>query len=135
MSGVVLSLDLQANVPPYEQVRSQLAGHVRTGTLAPGERLPTVRVLAADLGVATNTVARAYRELEQAGLVESRRRTGTVVRIHADAGAAADRERDDLREAAAALVRAARASGLDDEGLLDLVRGAALAHASSAAQR
>jgi DNA-binding transcriptional regulator YhcF (GntR family) len=66
---VAVTLDMLSATPPYEQVRSQIAGHIRTGSIRPGEKLPVVRALAADLGVATNTVARAYRELEAGGLV------------------------------------------------------------------
>ena len=76
---VSVTLDMLAATPPYEQVRSQIAGHIRTGSIRAGEKLPVVRVLAADLGVATNTIARAYRELEAGGLVTTRRRVGTIV--------------------------------------------------------
>ncbi len=65
---------------PYEQVRSQLAAGIADGTLEAGQRLPTVRRLAADLGLAANTVARAYRELEADGLVVTQGRRGTFVR-------------------------------------------------------
>jgi DNA-binding transcriptional regulator YhcF (GntR family) len=66
-------------LPPYEQVRRQLEHLIRSGTLRPGRRLPPLRQLAGDLGVAVGTLARAYRELEQAGLVVSRRAAGTRV--------------------------------------------------------
>ena len=66
-------------MPPYEQVRSQIAAAIESGRLRPAIRLPTVRQLAGDLGIAVNTVARAYRELELAGLVETRGRQGTFV--------------------------------------------------------
>jgi len=66
-------------VPPYEQVRSQIAAAVESGRLRPATQLPTVRRLAGDLGLAVNTVARAYRELELAGVVETRGRQGTFV--------------------------------------------------------
>jgi DNA-binding transcriptional regulator YhcF (GntR family) len=65
--------------PPYEQVRAQLADAISAGSLAAGARLPTVRALAADLGLAVNTVARAYKELEQGGFVVTRGRQGTFV--------------------------------------------------------
>ncbi|WP_432995293.1 GntR family transcriptional regulator [Dactylosporangium sp. CA-233914] len=55
--------------PPYEQLRRQLIELVRFGVLAPGDRLPPLRQLAADLGLAVGTVARTYRELEMAGIV------------------------------------------------------------------
>lgn len=65
--------------PPYEQLRRQLAGAIQAGTLASGTRLPTVRQLAGDLGLAPGTVMRAYGELEGAGLVVTRRGLGTLV--------------------------------------------------------
>ncbi|MBX9247016.1 GntR family transcriptional regulator, partial [Actinotalea ferrariae] len=74
-----LRVDLTAPTPVYEQIRAQVAGLVAVGALAAGERLPASRDLARDLGVAVGTVQRAYRELEAAGVVTSRRRTGTVV--------------------------------------------------------
>ena len=74
-----ITVDVKSPTPPYEQIRSQIAAYIGAGLLADGARLPTMRALAADLGVATGTVARAYSELEAAGLIASRRRTGTVV--------------------------------------------------------
>lgn len=118
-----LSLDLASGVPPYEQLRAQVAGLVAAGSLRPGERLPTVRHLAADLGIAPGTVQRAYRELEAAGVVVSQRRHGTRV---ADAPPEAPSERGgsaQVREAARDLVRLARERGLSDLGVIDLVRG------------
>ncbi|MEU8327086.1 GntR family transcriptional regulator [Micromonospora sp. NPDC048839] len=76
---MLISVDADSSVPPYEQVRGQLAEMVGDGRLPVGCRLPTVRQLAADLGLAANTVARAYRELEAAGLLETRGRNGTFV--------------------------------------------------------
>jgi GntR family transcriptional regulator len=70
------------SAPPYEQVRQQLAALVRSGALAGGRRLPPVRQLAADLGLAKGTVARAYQQLEAAGLVVTRRGAGTRVTEH-----------------------------------------------------
>ena len=74
-----LEVDLGAGVPPFEQIRAQVLAHVAAGRLRAGDRLPTIRALANDLGVAAGTVARAYRELEAGGVVTTRRRTGTVV--------------------------------------------------------
>lgn len=77
MSAV--TIDLLDPTPPFEQVRRQLTLLIETGQLEVGERLPPVRQLAGDLGLATGTVARAYRELEAAGLVTTRRGGGTKV--------------------------------------------------------
>ena len=118
MSDVVVTVDLGAPVPPYEQVRAQVAGLIARGALAEGARLPTVRALAADLGLAVNTVARAYKELEAEGLVTTRRRAGTVV---AQGSQAADVALN--RSAAEYAARAARA-GLSESAAIDLVRAA-----------
>ncbi|WP_419925108.1 GntR family transcriptional regulator [Candidatus Poriferisocius sp.] len=72
-------IDGSARVPPYEQLRAQLQLMVSSGRLEPRERLPPIRALASELGLAPGTVARAYRELEWAGIVEGRGRAGTFV--------------------------------------------------------
>jgi DNA-binding transcriptional regulator YhcF (GntR family) len=65
--------------PPYVQLRDAVRARIARGTLLPGDRVPTVRALAADLGLAPNTVARAYRELESDGWLTGRGRAGTFV--------------------------------------------------------
>ena len=77
---VRLVVDPATDVPPYEQVRSQIAAQVADGTLPAGTRLATVRQLAGDLGLAPNTVARAYKELEADGVIATYGRRGTFVR-------------------------------------------------------
>jgi GntR family transcriptional regulator len=74
---MIVSVDPRGPTPPYEQIRSQVASMISTGTLPAGSRLPTIRQLAADLGLAPGTVARAYRELEGNGVIETRGRHGT----------------------------------------------------------
>ena len=119
-----LRVDLESPVPHYEQIRAQVAAAVTAGRLRAGDRLPTVRVLAADLGIATGTVARAYRELEAGGWVTTRRRHGTVVADRAPSGGSK------VGEAALRLVAAARAERLSDQDVHDLVSGALLAHSA-----
>jgi DNA-binding transcriptional regulator YhcF (GntR family) len=72
-------VDAKAATPLFDQLRTQIIDGIRDGRLAPGARLPTVRDLARQLGLAVNTVARTYRELELAGMVETRGRRGTFV--------------------------------------------------------
>ena len=67
--------------PPYEQLRIQIAARIADGRLPPGTRLPTVRALAADLGLAVNTVAKTYRALETDGSVVTEGRRGTFVPV------------------------------------------------------
>lgn len=76
---MLIDLDPRSDEPPYEQIRIQIRALIATGTLETGTRLPSIRQLAGDLGVATNTVARAYRELEADGVVHSRGARGTTV--------------------------------------------------------
>lgn len=76
---MILSVDPDSPVPPYEQIRSQVASMIATGVLADGLRLPPIRQLADDLGLAGGTVARAYRELEDQGLIATRGRHGSFV--------------------------------------------------------
>ncbi len=75
-----LSIDPNAPTPPYEQLREQLLAQIAARELLAGARLPTVRGLAEQLGLAPNTVAKTYRELERLGAVETRGRRGTTVR-------------------------------------------------------
>jgi DNA-binding transcriptional regulator YhcF (GntR family) len=74
-----IEVDTASPVPPYEQVRAQIAGLAAAEVLPTGTKLPTIRQLASDLGLAPGTVARAYRELEVGGVVVSRVRHGTTI--------------------------------------------------------
>jgi DNA-binding transcriptional regulator YhcF (GntR family) len=76
---VILDLDPRSAVPPYEQLRQQVTALVVGGALSVGTRLPSIRQLANDLGLAGGTVARAYRELEADGVVSTHGRHGTLV--------------------------------------------------------
>ena len=80
-----VTVDRDSDVPPFEQVRAGVEAMIATGELGPGDRLPTVRALAEELGLAPNTVARAYRELEADGVVQTRGRHGTRVAATGDA--------------------------------------------------
>jgi DNA-binding transcriptional regulator YhcF (GntR family) len=83
----MFALEDSSSVPPFEQLRVQIIEQVRSGALAAGRKLPPVRRLAEDLGIAPNTVARAYRELEADGFLETRGRGGTVVSPQGDSSA------------------------------------------------
>lgn len=91
---MILRIDPDSHVPPYEQIRSQIATMTASGVLPEGTRLPAIRQLASDLRVAGGTVARAYRELEQSGVISTRGRHGTFVEKSAPAQAEVDRELD-----------------------------------------
>jgi len=112
-------IDVESPVPPYEQLRAHIATEVARGGLAAGTRLPSVRQTAADLGLAANTVARAYRELEADGVLATHGRRGTCVRSAVVEGTS-DRA-DDAREAARAYVETVRRAGLTRAEALRLV--------------
>jgi DNA-binding transcriptional regulator YhcF (GntR family) len=112
----MLAVDPRVPTPPYEQLRVQVVAQIRSGELAGGARLPTVRRLAEDLGLAPNTVARTYRELEADGFIETRGRGGTFVRSQVDpAGQAA-------QEAARAYAEQVRLLGVDPADAVRYVR-------------
>ncbi|MET7604543.1 GntR family transcriptional regulator [Streptomyces avermitilis] len=115
---MTLKIVIEAGGAPYEQVRAQIAEQARSGELPVGYRLPTVRGLAESLGLAANTVAKAYRALESDGVIETRGRNGTFV---AAAGSAAERE---AASAAQAYAERVRRLGLSEGGALAVVRDA-----------
>ncbi|MEW2115723.1 GntR family transcriptional regulator [Streptomyces sp. NPDC005474] len=115
---MTLKIRIDDSAPPYEQVRAQISEQARAGTLPVGYRLPTVRGLADSLGLAANTVAKAYRALESDGVIETRGRNGTVV---AAAGSAAERG---AAVAAQEYAERVRRLGLGSEAALDAVRDA-----------
>lgn len=116
MAELVLVVDPDDPTPPYAQLRRQLTDLVGSGRLGPGERLPPLRQLAGDLGLAVGTVARTYRELESDGLVISRRGGGTRVAPGVSVLSEAQRH-DRLAALAASYVAQARALGDDSEVL------------------
>jgi DNA-binding transcriptional regulator YhcF (GntR family) len=97
-------LDPDSSTPLYEQLRSQIAGRAATGDLPAGTRLPTVRALAAEIGVGVRTVQRVYTELEADGVVVTEGRRGTFV--------AAAEAPADATEAASEYAATARRLGL-----------------------
>ncbi|MBF6215295.1 GntR family transcriptional regulator [Nocardia puris] len=111
-------IDHDSPVPPYEQLRLAVVDRVRSGRLTAGTKIPTVRALAAQLGLAPNTVARAYRELEADGVIETRGRQGSFI------ASSGDPTRDAAGRAAIAYVATIRRLGLDDDAALGFVRSA-----------
>ncbi|WP_255572664.1 GntR family transcriptional regulator [Leucobacter tenebrionis] len=80
----VFGIDAGSDAPPFRQLHDAAMRAVSEGRLAPGQKLPTIRALAAHLGLAVNTVAAAYRALEESGVVEGRGRAGTFVSLGSD---------------------------------------------------
>ncbi|NVC24030.1 GntR family transcriptional regulator [Kocuria rosea] len=109
-----LSLDAGDDRPPSEQLRHRVQQGRADGTLPAGTRLPPVRRLAEALGLAAGTVAKAYRELEAAGVIETRGRRGSFVR-------AADRTEDLAVQAARRFADEIADLGIPAEHALELV--------------
>ncbi|ROQ63970.1 DNA-binding transcriptional regulator YhcF (GntR family) [Rathayibacter sp. PhB152] len=103
---------------PFEQIREGITAQIAAGSLLVGTRLPAVRTLAEELGVAPGTVARAYKELEAAGIVETRGRAGTVV------SGGVDSVEHELQLAAGAYAARVRALGATPERALEVAAAA-----------
>jgi len=88
-----IRVDAKSSTPIYSQIKDQLRLAVATGVLEAGDQLPTVRELATQLRVNPNTVARAYRELQAEGLLNSRQGRGTFVSAEAKAIGAEEQRR------------------------------------------
>jgi len=110
----MISIDHLSAVPAFEQICQQVVGLVRVGSLPSGHRLPSVRQLAGDLSLGTGAVARAYRELEKAGVI-STSRGGTVVRDGQPTSA-------ELAEAAYDYARASQNAGLSADEAVSALR-------------
>jgi len=123
----LITIDPDQPVPPYVQIRDQIADLIGTGELPAGTRLPPVRQLAADLGLAPGTVARAYQELESTGHLATRRGAGTRVARHPQT---TDRRAEIVHQHAATYAQTMRRLGVPPEEALSAVRKA-LDHASA----
>jgi len=106
--------------PIYEQLMRQVKHGIISGALVPGDSLPTVRELAGRLVVNPNTVARAYRELELAGLVESNTRRGTIVKFSPPPIISSERKKR-LQPLIEELIAEARVLGFSDEELKERI--------------
>ena len=113
-------LDSRSGVSPYLQVVHQVRQALRLGLLREGDQLPTVKEVVARLAINPNTVLKAYRELEHAGLVAARPGVGTfVTKTLSDASLSAH---GPLRHDLQRWLMKARAAGLDDESIEALFR-------------
>lgn len=118
-----LRIDAADPTPPFEQLRRQLDELISTGGLVDGQRLPSVRQLAADLSLAAGTVARTYAELEKGGLVLSRRGAGTRVTAPQSL-VSGDAKEERLMDLVDDVARHANALGISTESLTALIEQA-----------
>lgn len=117
---MILRIDPESPIPPYEQIRSQIEVMIATGVLPIGTRLPAIRQLAADLGLASGTVARAYRELEALGEIVTRGRHGTFVERNGTAQRGVSKQM--LSDAARSFAIHARQAGASADEALEAAR-------------
>lgn len=110
-------LDSSSGVPFYRQIIDQVLLAVADGRLKAGTQLPTVRQLAVDLAVNLNTIAKAYREMEIRGIVETQQGTGTFVA--ARTGAKSRERRKALSDLVDRLIANGEALGIPMEDLVD----------------
>jgi DNA-binding transcriptional regulator YhcF (GntR family) len=117
---LIIRIDPASAIPPYEQVRGQIAEMASSGVIVEGQRLPPIRQLAGDLGLADGTVARAYRELESEGWIQTRGRHGSYVTRPASIRST---DRDGaLRDAARAFATRVAQTGGNQQQALKLAR-------------
>ncbi len=114
-SPISFRLDPSSGVPPYLQLVHQVEDALRLGYLAPGDRLPRVKDVVAMLAINPNTVLKAYRELEQKGLVAGKPGQGTFVQAGLDVIPLADRSA--LRRKLIRWINDAAEAGLDDNAM------------------
>lgn len=127
MYGVLeFYLDRHAGVPTYLQLVQQVTHALRVGALRPGDRLPTVKEASVQLAINPNTVLKAYRELEHAGMVEAHPGRGTFVRAGVARPALPDHPV--LRDELDAWVARARSAGLAADDVFALVATAVRTH-------
>lgn len=116
---MIVTIDAGSATAPYQQIVEQVVAAIGAGQLVAGVKLPTVRQFASDLGLAVNTVAKAYKQLEAEGHVETRGRSGTVVR-----GRAGEGHVSEVEDAAHAFALTARRGGLELDEAIGVLRRA-----------
>ncbi len=117
---VTFQLNQTSGVPAYLQIVQQVEQALRMGTLQPGDQLPTVKQVVAEVAINPNTVTKAYRELEHAGLAEGRQGVGTFV-VRRPPGPPPE-EQLRLAHGLERWIETARAAGLDDQAMEAMLR-------------
>ncbi|MEO9171192.1 MAG: GntR family transcriptional regulator [Candidatus Baltobacteraceae bacterium] len=120
----VLTVDPRSGVPIYLQVIEQVKRSVALGILQAGEQLPTVKQLALDLTINPNTVAKAYRELERDGVIETAAGRGSFVRTNGSVESMKAAASDVARDAFESVVREAKSIGLNADDIRNLTNAA-----------
>ena len=110
-----IQIDLESGVPIYVQLVDRIKQMVVTGQLQPGQQLPTIRQLAADLRINYNTVGRAYSILDEEGIISTQQGRGTYITRRLDEGQLRKLRLDKLRGMIGQAVQEARALGYEQQ--------------------
>jgi GntR family transcriptional regulator len=121
MSSTFFEINASSGLPVYEQVARQITFAVAAGSLQPGEMIPSVREMARELAINPNTVARAYRQLQDAGVLESIRGSGLTIQTGATSKCKSMRSRL-IRERISNVLTEARQSQLTDDEIMEFVQ-------------
>jgi GntR family transcriptional regulator len=119
---IALHLDFKSGLPIYTQIMNQIQQQVSGGTLKPGDQLPTVRALASELRVNFNTVARAYRLLDEAGLISTQQGRGTYIMEKAPPEVERKLRTETLRALARQYLGEAKRMGFPDAEINQMLR-------------
>ena len=111
---MIIIVNPKSDISLYRQVMTQIEGLIASGKLRAGDRVPPVRELAVDIRINPNTVARAYRELDRLGVLETRGALGSFVAAGQSASAPEEREQE-LRERLREVLAAAVSRGIDED--------------------
>jgi GntR family transcriptional regulator len=116
-------IEFHSGIPAYKQIANRLSAAMADGTLASGDRLPTIRELHKELGVNPNTVAKAYRELALKGLIDGQRGAGSFVKFDDPVNTLPERKRRaKLTELFNRMVSEANGHGVSEAELLTFIR-------------
>ena len=115
---MLISLDFSADIPIYQQLRNQIVMGIASGDLRPGEKLPTIRALASELGINMMTASKAYQILKQEGYIASDRRHGAWVAAKTDESAVLTKLEGALR----LIIAEARVAGVPEHKMVELTR-------------
>jgi GntR family transcriptional regulator len=110
-----IEIEFQSGIPLYEQIAHQVLGLIEDGVLNPGDQLPTTRELAVKLGVNFNTVARAYRMLDQGEIISTQHGRGTFILEQRDIKSAKKQKVENIEDLTRFYIRKATYLGFDPE--------------------
>lgn len=116
---MILTLDFASDIPIYIQIRNEIVQAMADGRLSDGEKLPTVRALAAEVGINSMTVNKAYQMLKQEGYIITDRRNGARVHCRSKSKKVIKQE---IRQKLELAVAESKTGGLSEEELVEIVR-------------